>query len=185
VFSFLGAMSIKLLLDAGIAVYGSHLLLLCDNAFGPYIERGLRGAGASVDCAAAIPEIPGKEKYDAVVVALQPRAEALLGRDEARRIATLSDGIVVVQFWGDIRRDEFEQIGIAVSPDQPPQPGHMGILPSAIGPEPVIRLQTGGLKVGELLSRARRAGHSPNEAIQLAARSGFADPIAGYDFGAR
>jgi hypothetical protein len=29
----------------------------------------------------------------------------------------------------------------------------MGILPSAIGPEAVIRLQAGGLKVGELLRR--------------------------------
>jgi len=30
-------------------------------------------------------------------------------------------------------------------------PGHMGILPSAIGFDPIIRLQSGGLKVGELL----------------------------------
>ena len=29
----------------------------------------------------------------------------------------------------------------------------MGVLPSDIGPEPVVRLQAGGLKVGELLSR--------------------------------
>jgi hypothetical protein len=29
----------------------------------------------------------------------------------------------------------------------------MGILPSDIGPEPVVRLQAGGLKVGELLAR--------------------------------
>jgi hypothetical protein len=27
----------------------------------------------------------------------------------------------------------------------------MGILPSAIGPEPIVRLQTGGLKVAQVL----------------------------------
>jgi hypothetical protein len=29
----------------------------------------------------------------------------------------------------------------------------MGVLPSAVGPEPVVRLQAGGLKVGEVLAR--------------------------------
>ena len=30
--------------------------------------------------------------------------------------------------------------------------GHMGVLPSAVGPEAIVRLQTGGLKVGEVLA---------------------------------
>jgi hypothetical protein len=30
----------------------------------------------------------------------------------------------------------------------------MGILPSAVGPEPIVRLQVGGLKVGEVLLKA-------------------------------
>jgi hypothetical protein len=29
----------------------------------------------------------------------------------------------------------------------------MGILPSAVGPEPVVRLQAAGLKVGEVLCK--------------------------------
>jgi hypothetical protein len=29
----------------------------------------------------------------------------------------------------------------------------MGILPSAVGPEPIVRLQAGGLKVGQVLAR--------------------------------
>jgi hypothetical protein len=29
----------------------------------------------------------------------------------------------------------------------------MAVLPSAIGPEPIVRLQAGGLKVGEILAR--------------------------------
>src|SRR5579859_4071324 len=49
VFSYLGILTVKLLLDAGVAVYGGSVLLLCDNPFGSFIERGLRGAGATVD----------------------------------------------------------------------------------------------------------------------------------------
>jgi hypothetical protein len=29
----------------------------------------------------------------------------------------------------------------------------MGVLPSAVGPEPIVRLQTGGLKVASMLRR--------------------------------
>jgi hypothetical protein len=29
----------------------------------------------------------------------------------------------------------------------------MGVLPSAVGPEPIVRLQSGGLKVGQVLAR--------------------------------
>ena len=40
---------------------------------------------------------------------------------------------------------------VPVWPEAPPAPGHMAILPSAVGPEPIVRLQAGGLKVGEVL----------------------------------
>ena len=43
------------------------------------------------------------------------------------------------------------ELGATVFPLKPPKKGHMGILPSAIGPQPIIQLQCGGLKVGELL----------------------------------
>ena len=54
VFSFLGPMAAKQLHDAGIAVYGSHLVLLCDNPFAPFIADYLRGGGAHVVQAAEL-----------------------------------------------------------------------------------------------------------------------------------
>ena len=56
---------------------------------------------------------------------------------------------------GDIDGDAAE-LNVPVHPDKAPGIGHMGILPSGIGPEAVVRLQAGGLKVGELLSRGSR-----------------------------
>lgn len=151
VFSFLGLMAIKLLIDAGIAVYKSNILLLCDNYFAGFIENVLVNAGASVDTLNNI-SLANKDKaYDAILVAMQPQSEPVLSTVDAALIAEHWRGVVVAQFWGDLERSAFVERQIPVWPPDAPEKGHMAILPSAIGPEPIIRLQAGGLKVGELL----------------------------------
>jgi hypothetical protein len=177
VFSYLGIMAVKLLLDAGIAVHGSHVLLLCDNPFSQFIERGLRGVGAVVDCVRGLSEANNDATYDAIVIALRPRSKPVLDNVDAKRVKRTWNGAVVVQFWGDIQRDSFAEYDVPMWPPQQPAPGHMGILPSEVGPEPVVRLQSGGLKVGEILWRARLAGHQSDQAVQLAVASGFAEKV--------
>jgi hypothetical protein len=153
VFSFLGMMATKLLLDAQVAVYRSSLLLLCDNPFCGFISRTLRRAGATVDVAASVAEAPVGTYYDAILVSLTPQPSPTVTAADAREIARRWPGAVVAQFWGDIDREALAALEVPVCPIQPPAAGHMAILPSAIGPEVVIRLQAGGLKVGELLRR--------------------------------
>jgi len=138
VFSYLGPMAVKLLSDAGVALPSARLLVLCDNPFRPFLEQGLQAAGAHVEVAERVPA----GRWDAVLVALQPRGPLRLPASAAP---------VVAQLWGDLDRDALR--GVRVWPPVAPAPGHMGILPSALGPEPVVRLQAGGLKVGELLCR--------------------------------
>ncbi len=151
VFSFLGPMAIKQLLDAGVAVYAGRILLLCDNLFSPFIERGLVGCGAYVDVHRQLADVPRGNTYDAILVALQPGLKPVLTAAEAHTIAASMPGAIVVQFWGDIEREAFYAADITVWPPTAPPQGHMGILPSAIGPDPVVRLQCGGLKVAEVL----------------------------------
>jgi hypothetical protein len=153
VFSFLGPMAIKLLFDAEVAVYRSSVLLLCDNPFGPFMTRGLRRAGANLDVASSIAEAPRDKRYDAIVVALRPQSTPVLTAMDARVIAASWPGAVVAQFWGDVDRAALAEMDVPVWPERAPGAGHMGVLPSALGPEPVVRLQSGGLKVGEILSR--------------------------------
>jgi hypothetical protein len=157
VFSYLGIMAVKLLLDAGVAVYGSRILVLCDNPFEADVCKGLTAAGASVDVVSELGQAGERQGTDAVLVALQPRGEPLLGGREARFIAGHFPGAVVCQFWGDFDRAELDAAGVAYWPVRPPGLGHMGVLPSDVGPEPVVRLQAGGLKVAEILLRAGRA----------------------------
>lgn len=153
VFSFLGIMAAKLLLDAGVSVYTSNILLLCDNPFSAFIERGLVNAGANVDTVDSIAAAPIDKTYDALLVALQPRPEPVLSATDAAAIAKYWPGALVAQYWGDIERSAFASHNIPLCPEVEPKPGHMGILPSAVGPEPIIRLQTGGLKAAEVIWR--------------------------------
>lgn len=153
VFSFLGLMAVRLLTDAGVGVYASRLLLLCDNPFGTFIERGLTAVGAAVDVRQRFADGPVDPRWDAVVVALRPRAQPVLHATDGEVLAELAPGAIVAQFWGDLDRDRLQAAGVPVWPATAPRPGHMGILPSAVGPEPVVRLQAAGLKVGEVLCK--------------------------------
>jgi hypothetical protein len=173
VLPFLGAMAVRLLTEAGVAVHGSRVLLLCDNAFAPFIERGLASLGAKVDRAPALPGPGGPAACDAVVVALRSRAGPALSTDDAGRIARTWPGAVVAQLCGEIDRAAFAAVGVQVWPPRASEPGPLGISPSVVGPEPVVRLQAAGLKVGEILWRERCAGRSAAESVAAAVASGF------------
>jgi len=158
VFSYLGVMAAKLLLDAGVSVYGSRVLLLCDNTFAPFIERGLTGAGAIVQTATDVRAAEASGPVDAVLVAMRPGRAPVLDALGVEIVAARWPGAVLAQYWGDIDRDAVAAAGIPVWPERAPCPGHMAMLPSGVGPEPIVRLQSGGLKVGEVLLRHARTG---------------------------
>jgi hypothetical protein len=152
VFSFLGQLAIKQLHEAGIAVRGCRIALLCDNGFGPYIDRELRGNGATVMTAGKLSREILEPNLDAILVALRPGDEDVLTDADARLVRRTAPGTVVIQYWGDVDRGALAAEGIPVWPEYAPGVGHMGVLPSAVGPEAIVRLQTGGLKVGEVLA---------------------------------
>jgi hypothetical protein len=173
VFAFLGAIAAKLCLDAGIAVHGSHILVLCDNPFNSFIEQGLSSMGASIDVAETLSAAAEARAYDVILVALRPRPEPVISVLEATKIADCWPGAVVAQFWGDVNRSALLAADVPFWPRETPPLGHMGVLPSDVGPDPIVRLQAGGLKVGELLWRARSAGESVGGALALVEHSNF------------
>ena len=153
VFGYLGVLALKQLMDAGISAYKSSILLLSDNDFGPYIEKALRRAGAAVDINEGIGRKAEAKTYDAVLLALSPRKAINLNTEDVRRMARFYPGAILVQFFGDVDRFACRKHDVAVWPIEEPRCGHMGILPSDIGPEATIRLQTGGLKAAEAAGR--------------------------------
>lgn len=147
VFSYLGPMAVAELADAGVSAYRGHIAVLCDNAFRDYIVDGLKAAGADVDVAASLDGL-SSDSPDALLVALQPTGASVLSADDLYRIGTSWPDCVLVQFWGDIDR---ARCPVACWPVVAPPAGHMGVLPSRLGPEPIVRLQAGGLKVAQVL----------------------------------
>ena len=153
VFSYLGPLAVRELHDAGIAIYGCHIAVLCDNSFAPPIVLALESLGARVSLAQRCDELP-KGPVDAVLVALQPAATPVIGSEQARQLADRTGAAPVVQFWGDVDRPALSTVGISVWPRQAPPAGHMAVLFPAIGPEAVVRLQSGGLCAAERVFRS-------------------------------
>ena len=87
----------------------------------------------------------------ALVVALTPTGESVLNGADLGWVRAKWPGVVLTQYWGDIDRDLCAKAGLACWPPEAPAPGHMGELPTRIGPEPGVRLQVGGLKVAQVL----------------------------------
>jgi hypothetical protein len=154
VFSYLGPMLVKLLNDAAVAVYDSRILLVCDNPFEPYLTDGLARSGAAVVSRVSLSHDDLTDDLDAIAIALAPTGTAVLDRGDLDEIARRSPGAVVAQFWGDVPRDACAAAGVPCVPVNDPGAGHMGALPSAVGPEPIVRLQAGGLKVASILRRS-------------------------------
>jgi hypothetical protein len=165
VFSYLGPLSIKLLHDSGIAVYRNRIALLCDNDFAEPILRGLTGLGATVCHFSAVEELQA-DAWDAILVALRPGSDPRIGASDAAYISKAAiPGTVIAQLWGDIDRDAAQAHDLKVWPPSPPKEGHMAILLSAIGPDALVRLQTGGLRAAELVYRGDMA--APGGVAQL------------------
>lgn len=158
VFDYLGAMAAATLVDAGYPVLGTRVALVCDNAFAPFIAKGLGDAGATagvfgsdrelVDFATTVPE---RDKPDVVLVAMQPTGSPVLSSRALAALGRALPDVCVVQYWGDLDRDSTAAPGLAFWPPEAPSAGHMAVLPSRVGPDPVVRLQAGGLKVAEVL----------------------------------
>jgi len=153
VFSFLGPMAVKLLMDSGCAVYTSRVLLLCDNDFASYIAAGLTAVGADVVSASSAMDTSIHGEFDAVLVSRTPASTSALPSAEMLAIAQRWPGAVVAVYWGDVDRADLQRARLSFWPREAPAKGHMGILPSDIGPEAIVRLQSGSLKAAEALLR--------------------------------
>lgn len=165
VFSFLGPLCLKQLHDCGLSVYKNRIAVLCDNDFVGSLRAGLASSGASVDTFDNVQAVY-RDEWDAIIVALRPAVQPRIGSPEATHLAACAPaGGVIVQFWGDMDRTALSANGLAVWPTAPPALGHMGILLSEIGPEPIVRLQAGGLRAAEWVRRSRTV--SPDGFAQI------------------
>lgn len=173
VFNYLGDMAIKQIFDAGITLFDNTFILICNNSFGPYIAKVLARNCRKL----GIVDLPeNKMRYDhsaiewigdfynfvipehfrnteAIIFTAYPFDKSWIGENAPISPKLFSSAInnpYILRFAGDLDEQCLTDYGIKFYPEIV-KSGHMGILPSAIGYDPIIRLQSGGLKVGEAL----------------------------------
>ena len=171
VFNYLGDMVIKQIFDAGLCLTNNNFLLVCNNDFGPFIANTISKVCAnlgvvdldsnknnydlkSIDWIGGFPQLNIPEKYkttEAIIFTAYPFDKNWIGENTEISLKSLIlqiDNPYLLRFCGDIERVAFDNNNVKYYPKKVVS-GHMGILPSAIGFDPIVRLQSGGLKVAE------------------------------------
>lgn len=193
IFEYIGHLCLKILLDTEIETFLSKIILIGDNKFSRNIVETLSSAGAEILWSTTTPndeveKLGGKKidnslkessvqgiikDCDAIIVNTYPDSRIVIGKSgdiSSERLKELAPGITVIQLNGQIERKSLDKFGITYLPAKEPRIGHMGWTLAHIGPKPVIALNAGGLKVGELLARARLKGLNRPQAEKEALR---------------
>lgn len=185
IFDYLGAVALKLLMEVDIEVVRSHIALVASDPFGDAIERCLAGMGAevvriSLSSLEEALKVSDGRTFDALVVAEHRSHQEIIGNsggippDALARI-----GSPVIHICGTIDTAALSRAGVVKHPAGAVKPGYMTVTTDYCGPRPVIDLHAAGLKVGEILARARKAGLSPQAAEDAAAASGLGSLLSG------
>jgi len=177
VFNYLGDMALKQIFDAGICPYNNQFVLLCNNDFGPYIAKVLaRNCGGlavidrdehkgkyaldEIDWIGGFPEVKIPASYknaEAIVFTAYPFHESWIGANSPIDIDEIQSQLadpLILRYAGDIDETVLQNRNLRFFPSHV-QSGHMGILPSDIGFDPIIKLQSGGLKTAEAMLKGQ------------------------------
>lgn len=148
------------------------------------IHEGFRGLGLqSKLITTTAPRFELIEKLDwatYILVAEHIDSRLLIGPGEYIDTAMLKSGLRGVGvIAGQVDRVSIESLGISVFPDQIAPPGYLSYLASEIGPYPAMDLFAGGLKVGEVMAKARLQGYSTKETARMALEQSPAIDLGG------
>jgi hypothetical protein len=175
VFDFCGNLCIKMLFELEIEVYKNKIVVVSGDKFGKVIEKDLRAIGAEVYLIENLKSEVSRrylEDSDALVVADYTNNDVFVGADgaqiSAKELVELSRKISVIQFAGDVDIDELDKYNIPYFPQRRVGNFRMGMTLAELGPKPVIDLHCAGLKVGEVMARARQSGKSVEETKMMA-----------------
>lgn len=173
-----------MLFEARIEVYGADVVVLGSGVFSDIGVLALRRVGANVVELRVKPDGTFDPRYAERILA---KADALLVMEHHSRrmligpggclagsdLAKINPGLTVVHIAGGTDRNDLVAAGFSCCPDIFSEPGHMSVTTAEVGPRPLINLHLAGLKVGEIMARARRSGLS----VDAAEREALGHPL--------
>lgn len=177
-FDYVGLIAVKMLFQLDIEIFQSNLVIIGSGEFAEIAKQKLEALGG---CVAVVKPV-NRESFtsDASIQAIK-RAEAILVIEHHSRrkiigadgmvappdIRALNPSVLFVHMCGEVDRDALVKEGFCCFPERFSPAGYMSLATDYLGPRPLIDLHTAGLKVGELLARARLAGESATDAERL------------------
>ncbi|MDU0322766.1 MULTISPECIES: hypothetical protein [Clostridium] len=157
VFNFTKPLIIKMLLDIGIEIYKSKIIILSNDKFGKVIEESLLNVGANAILLNEITEenLECIKCTDALIIADYTSKECFIGANNSvlngKNLKKLCPYISIIQFAGLVDIEDLEANNIEYYPKKKVGSVRMGRTLAYVGAKPIIDLHSAGLKVGELM----------------------------------
>jgi hypothetical protein len=169
IFDYIGYIALKLLFEAEIEILRTKIAILGKGEFADQVYKTLKNAHADVhhifqenDKNSNIEKVRNILKVtDALVVVEHRERKQLIGGEgfiTSKEISQINKYITIIHICGNVDQDSLIRNGVKCWPRNFATAGHMSVATDYIGPTPLIRLHTAGLKVGECLAHVHREG---------------------------
>ena len=175
VFDFCGTLCMKMLFELEIEIHKTKIVILSRDDFGKIIEKYLKANGANVNLIENLKSNENRlllKDIDALIVADYKNNDLFIGAKDAqisgKELVNLSRRISMIQFTGKVDINELNKYDIPYYPKKSVEKLKMGMTLADLGPKPVIDLHCAGLKVGEVMAKARLHGKSVADTKMLA-----------------
>ena len=194
IFEYIGHIALKLLFEAEIEILNSRIALFGTGEFADQVYNTLKTAHADVH---PIFQEKGKnsniekakntlKQTDALIVVEHHERKQLIGAEgfiTPKEISQLNKYITIIHICGNVDQDSLIKNEVRCWPKRFAPAGYMSVATDYIGPTPLIKLHTAGLKVGECLARAHRDNPSAFDSeIEVLANLELAQGFKGYHF---
>ena len=197
-FCYPGMLCLKMLFEMGLEVGNNSFVLLGEGLTGSLIARDFRRLGIDFDWFVdseekhdieggcyhykQIERILNKERIDAIICADHVSRIPVIGQNRPLDFARLVSSFPHIQWahlTGPIDHEGIKLSGIRYYPTQIQSPGYMTYPTENLGWEPVIILNAAGLKVGEIVAKARMNGLNIEDSIQASVDYGIGQDFEG------
>lgn len=192
---YVGPLAAKLSFQCDIEVLNSRIVVLGGGRMAVNAVETLEAMGAEVTLIASnarsdavrerLDARPEEEQLtsnafgnaDGLFVIDHATHEMIIGDPgwvQTAELASANPSVTIVHICGPVDTDAIFDANLRILPEKPAPPGYMSFTTGNLGPRPIVDLHAAGLRIGQHVARARRAGESFEEAIHSTTELPFA-----------
>jgi hypothetical protein len=156
VFDYTGLLAVKLLLNAGIEIYDSNIVIWSNDHFGEIAKKTLKNLGAknvwvttkTDELYTILPQL------DAIYICNYNEESQFFGESgifDLEYMISINNSFTLVHLYGNINAQFCKDNGLKLYPDRDGKAKLMTETLGYVGLEPLLRLQVAGFKVAECL----------------------------------